>query len=177
MRALAKQIHFSDFFEEFDNLTQKPNILKLFEQYIDVRSFIPYEFYQKYYSLTGHPRKYPLEAFVSAFIFKMFFSIPTVSLLITLLNISKDLREACDFTSVPHKSQFSRFLIDFYDEIYLMFHRLVDITDLICRKINSFKASILISDTTGFEGYVKENNPKFFESFLKASNKIFYFSK
>ncbi|WP_052045091.1 transposase [Caloranaerobacter azorensis] len=169
MRAFAKQMHFSDFFEEFDNLTEKPNILELFEQYIDIRSLIPYEFYQKYYNTTGHPREYPLEAFVAAFIFKMFFSIPTVSLLITLLNISKELREACGFTTVPHKSQFSRFLINFYNEIYLMFHKLVDITEPICREIDPFKASILISDTTGFEGYVKENNPKFFEAFLKAS--------
>ncbi len=78
----------------------------------------------------------------------MFFSIPTVSLLITFLNISKDLCEACGFSSAPHKSQFSRFLINFYDEIYLMFHKLVDVTDPICRKIDSCKASILISDTT-----------------------------
>ena len=99
----------------------------------------------------------------------MLFSITTISLLITLLNISKELRETCGFTTVPHKSQFSRFLLNFYNEIYLMFHKLVDITEPICREINSFKASILISDTTGFEGYVKENNPKFFKAFLKAS--------
>ncbi|WP_427340885.1 hypothetical protein [Caloranaerobacter sp. DY30410] len=43
MKAFAKQMHFNDFFEEFDNLTQKSNILKLFGQYINVSSFIPYE--------------------------------------------------------------------------------------------------------------------------------------
>jgi hypothetical protein len=174
MKANCKQLKFSDFFKEFDELieTKKPMLLELFEKYIDIKALIPHEFYDSYYSSTGRPRDYSLESMISALIFKCFFSIPTISILIIFLSISSELREACGFKSVPHKSQFSRFLTDFYYEINLMFHRLVDITEPICKEIDSFKSSILISDTTGFEGYVKENNPKFFNSILKASKKL-----
>jgi len=171
MKAISKQLQFGDFFDDFDELIshQKPIILQLFEEYIDVKSFIPNQFFLSYYSNTSHPREYPLESMISAFIFQKFFSIPTTSLLITFLEISSELKDACGFTSIPHKSQFSRFLSDFYHEINLMFHKLVDLTEPICHEIDNNKAAILISDTTGFEGYVKENNPKFFESLLRAS--------
>jgi hypothetical protein len=173
MKTNCKQVSFSDFFEEFNQLvdTKKPMILKYFEDYIDINSLIPHEFYDSYYSSTGRPRDYSLESMISALIFKCFFSIPTISILIIFLSISSELRKACGFESIPHKSQFSRFLTDFYHEINLMFHNLVNLTEPICNEIDSFRSSILISDTTGFEAYVKENNPKFFESFLTASKK------
>lgn len=53
-----------------------------------------------------------------------------------------------------------------------MFHFLVDYTEPICKEIEPFLSSILISDTTGFEAYVKENNPKFFNSILRNSRKM-----
>ncbi|SHJ72407.1 transposase [Paramaledivibacter caminithermalis] len=174
MKANCKQLTFNDFFENFDDFvnTKKPMFLELFENYIDIKSFIPHEFYESYYSSTGRPRDYSLQAMILALIFKCFFSLPKISILILFLSISSELRSACGFTSVPHKSQFSRFMTDFYHEINLMFHRLVDITQPICEEIDPFKSSILISDTTGFEGYVKENNPKFFNSILKASKTL-----
>ena len=170
MKTMYKQIHLSEFINNFDDLidTKKPLLLELFERYIDVNSFIPHSFYSKYYSSTGHPRVYSLSSMISAFIFMNLFSLPTVSVLISVLSISNELREACGFSSIPNKSQFSRFTSVFYDEINLVFHRLVDITQPICNEIDSFKSSILISDTTGFEGFVKENNPKFFNTILNA---------
>ena len=53
-----------------------------------------------------------------------------------------------------------------------MFHYLVDITEPMCKEINSHLATILISDTTGFEAYVKENNPKFHQSLINQGKKI-----
>lgn len=40
------------------------------------------------------------------------------------------------------------------------FNHIVDITEPICEQVSSQLAYILISDTTGIEAYVKENNPK-----------------
>ena len=75
MKTNCKQVSFSDFFEEFNQLvdTKKPMILKYFEDYIDINSLIPHEFYDSYYSSTGRPRDYSLESMISALIFKCFF--------------------------------------------------------------------------------------------------------
>ena len=56
--------------------------------------------------------------------------------------------------------------------IFEMFNKLVEITEPICREINKKKADYLIYDTTGFESYVAENNPKFFNSKLKQAKKF-----
>ena len=53
-----------------------------------------------------------------------------------------------------------------------MFNKLVDITEPICREIDKKKADYLIYDTTGFEPYVAENNPKFFNAKLKQAKKF-----
>ncbi|EOC99704.1 hypothetical protein L21TH_2267 [Caldisalinibacter kiritimatiensis] len=37
------------------------------------------------------------------------------------------------------------------------------------KEVNPFLSSILITDTTGFEPYVKENNPKFYQSQLRKA--------
>lgn len=117
----------------------------------------------------GRFRDYHLSSMISALILQKLFSIPETTLLITFLEFSEELRDFCGFDNVPHESQFSRFNTNFYTEINQMFHKLVDITEPICKKINSELSNILISDTTGFEAYVKENNPKFFESILRAA--------
>ncbi len=69
---------------------------------------------------------------------------------------------------MPHPSQFSRFKSLFYDQIIEMFHHLVDFIPDFAIVTNEHLAKILIMDTTGFELYVKENNPKFFQSILKT---------
>lgn len=78
MNAVCKQIHLSNFIDDFDKVinTEKPLLLKLFEQYIDINSFMPHEFYQSYYSNTDHPRYYSLASMISAFVFQKFFSFP-----------------------------------------------------------------------------------------------------
>jgi len=54
-----------------------------------------------------------------------------------------------------------------------MFNKVVDITEPICREIDKKKADYLIYDTTGFEPYVAENNPKFFNAKLKQAKNFF----
>jgi hypothetical protein len=48
-----------------------------------------------------------------------------------------------------------------------MFENLVDLTEPICKNIDSNLASMTIFDTSGIEAYVQENNPKFINSLIK----------
>jgi hypothetical protein len=141
----------------------------LLDEFINISDFIPFSFYQNYYSKLGTKRDFSLESMLNAFILKNILSIPSIDLLITFLSISPSIRNFCGFLRVPHKSQFSRFKSEYLDDLNDLFHNLVDKTDDISKKINSFLSSILITDTTGFEAYVTENNPKFYQSELRKS--------
>ena len=106
---------------------------------------------------------------LNAFIVKNILSIPSVDLLITILSISSELRQFCGLLKVPHKSQFSRFKSTFLDNLNGLFNILVNFTEDISKEINPFLPSILITDTTGIEAYVTENNLKFYKSQLRKS--------
>lgn len=167
----AKQLHFHDIssdFNDFFNQNQS-NLLSLLNEFIDISEFIPFSFYQKYYSDLGTNRDFSLESMLLAFILKNILSIPTIDLLISLLHISPEMRSFCGFLRVPNKSQFSRFKSNFSDELGDMFHHLVDVTEELAKEVNPFLSSILITDTTGFELYVTENNPKFYQSQLRKA--------
>jgi len=167
----AKQITFSNIstkFKKFFNQNQN-NLLSLLDEFIDISDFIPFSFYRKYYSKFGRKRDFTLESMINAFIIKNIFSIPTVDLLIIFLQTSSELRDFCGFSTVPNKSQFSRFKSSYFENLNDLFHNLVDITQDLSEAVSPFLASILISDTTGFEAYVKENNPKFYQSYLRKA--------
>lgn len=171
MPNLAKQLnfcHISTDFDKFYNQNQN-DLLSMLSEFIDISDFIPFSFYQKYYSHFGSKRDFSLESMLNAFIIKNILSIPSTDLLITFLSISSELRKFCGFLRVPHKSQFSRFKSNFLDDLKDLFNALVDYTEDISEEINPFLSSILITDTTGFEAYVTENNPKFYQSELKKS--------
>lgn len=167
----AKQLSFSDISTDFDKFynQNQNNLLSLLDEFINISDFIPFSFYQNYYSKLGSKRDFSLESMLNAFILKNILSIPSVDLLITFFNISSELRDFCGLLRVPHKSQFSRFKSEYLDDLNDLFHSLVDKTDDISKKINPFLSSILITDTTGFEAYVTENNPKFYQSELRNS--------
>lgn len=96
-----------------------------------------------------------------AFLLQRIFSIPTDLLLLTFLKFSRELRQFCGFTRVPDASTFTRFKQDFKSDLQLFFDHLVDVTELICQRIDMEKASMSIFDTSGIEAYVTENNPKY----------------
>jgi hypothetical protein len=52
-------------------------------------------------------------------------------------------------------------------DLQSLFHRLVDVTEPICQKIDADKAMMTIFDTSGIEAYVTENNPKFANIIIK----------
>lgn len=109
---------------------------------------------------------------LTALIIQKILSIPTLKLLVHVLKLSKELRELCGFKIVPHPSQFSRFKSIFLKDLENFFNNLVNLTEPICQAINPSLSNILIADTTGFEPYVKENNPKFFDSLYRNIEKI-----
>ena len=169
MKANLNQLSFTDIYSNIYEYFQqdKPKLIKLFEQHIDLQNLIPQSFYNHYHADTGHPRIYKLSSMISALILKSMLSIADTSLFINILNLSSELRDICGFTTVPNASQFSRFKIKFEKDLKNFFDYLVEITDPICDEINSYLNDILIVDTTGIEAYVNENNPKKFDTLLR----------
>ena len=169
MKENLNQLSFTDIYSNIDEYFQqdKPKLIKLFEQHIDLQNLIPQSFYNHYHADTGHPRIYKLSSMISALILKSMLSIADTSLFINILNLSSELRDICGFTTVPNASQFSRFKIKFEKDLKNFFDYLVEITDPICDEINSYLNDILIVDTTGIEAYVNENNPKKFDTLLR----------
>lgn len=174
MQANLNQLSLTDIYSNVDEYFQqdKPKLIKLFEQHIDLHFLIPQSFFNHYYATTGRPREYSLTSMISALIIKSMLSIADISLFITILNLSSELRELCGFSTVPNASQFSRFKITFEKDLETFFHSLVELTQPICKKINADLSEILIVDTTGIEAYVKENNPKLFDTLLRQSKKL-----
>ncbi|MGO1581567.1 MAG: transposase [Peptoniphilaceae bacterium] len=167
----AKQINLCDISSDFDEFyyQNQENLLSLIDKFININEFIPESFYDDYYLNFGRPRDYSLESMLLTFLLKDLFSLPSIRVMIVLLNNSKDLREFLGFLKIPNESQFSRFKLKFLDNLGDLFHNLVDATEDMANEINPFLSSILITDTTGFEPYVTENNPKFFQQKLKKA--------
>jgi hypothetical protein len=164
-----KQLKLADVFEECQEIldSDKPRFLTLLENHIDLDSIIPVSFRKHYYAATGRSRKYPLTAMLWALILQRIFSIPTDSLLLVFLNYSSSLRDFCGFSKVPDASKITRFKQDFLSDLQSVFENLVDLTEPICRAIDSAKADMTIFDTSGIEAWVTENNPKYANKIIK----------
>lgn len=166
---IKNQLTLSDIYENckgiFDN--EQSKFITLLENTIDVADFIPAPFYDAFYRHFGRNRIYSLEAFISALMLQKIYSIPTDALLINILRLSKELRDFCGFVKVPDASKLTRFKQDFVLELTVMFNKLVDLTEPICKEIDSTLAAALAYDTSGIEAYVTENNPKYINSLIR----------
>ena len=60
MKENLNQLSFTDIYSNIDEYFQqdKPKLIKLFEQHIDLQNLIPQSFYNHYHADTGHPRIY-----------------------------------------------------------------------------------------------------------------------
>ena len=125
-------------------------------------AFVPDRIYDKH-SNRRLQQFFPksLTSLLWALIIQRLFSIPTDSLLLTILKYSKELREFCGFTKVPDASKITRFKQEFIDDLQVFFDSLVDLTEPILQQIDADKASMSVFDTTGLEAYVTENDPKY----------------
>ena len=151
-----KQLKLADIFEDCKNIFEedKPQFLSLLEEHINLSDYIPLEFYNHFYASTGRSRKYSLTSLLWAVILQKIFSIPTDQLLLVFLHYSQHLRDFCGFKKVPDASKITRFKQDFENDIENVFHNLVDITEPICKAIDSEKADMLLFDTSGIEAWV-----------------------
>ena len=154
---------------------QRPELLELLDKYIDINTYIPYSFKKAFYSNTGRPRGCSLYGFISALVLQKVFNIPTDTLLILILKLSKEVRSFCGIVSVPDASKWTRFKQDFSKYLEDMFISLVDITEPICNEIDPFLASILSYDTSAIESYVSENNPKQLNSTINKLKAYYHF--
>ena len=164
-----KQQTLGDIYEDCQELLEenKPAFLSLLEQYIHIEDYIPSTFWNRFYLSAGRNRKYPLTGFIWALLIQKIFSIPTDTLLLTILHYSKPLREFCGFTKVPDASKITRFKQEFHMDLQSVFEKFVDVTEPICQAIDAEKADMTIFDTSGYEAWVSENNPKYINKILQ----------
>ena len=153
----------------------KPEFLSLLEEHIDFWYLIPAEFCWAFNRRMGRPREYLLEGLLKFCLLQKILGVEEDSRLITILKLSRELREYCGFDGVegvPDGSKITRFKQDFVVYIQKVFDNLVEITEPICRELDSRKSDYLIYDPTGIEAYVAENNPKFLNAKLKQAKSI-----
>ena len=169
------QISLKDTFSDCQDmfLDDAPSFFQLLSDHFDLDQFIPAGFLSAFYRSIGRTRTYPLHGFLSAFILQKIFSIPTDSLLLLFLHLSKELRDFCGFSRVPDASLLSRFKHDFEPYIEQMFQLMVDHTEPICQAVDASLAQMLTFDTSGIELYVSENNPKTLNALIRKL-KAFY---
>lgn len=85
---------------------------------------------------SGRKRIYSLESFIRFFILQKIIGIDTDSAMLRTLSLSKELRDFCGFVKVPDASKITLFKQQFCDHLADFFHRLVDITEPICRELD-----------------------------------------
>jgi hypothetical protein len=75
MPVSAKQLNFCDISTDFDKFynQNQNNLLNLLNQFINISDFIPFSFYQKYYSHFGTKRDFSLESMLSLLFLKIFY--------------------------------------------------------------------------------------------------------
>ena len=134
----------------------KPEFIRMLETHIDLKRIIPYEFNWVFYLKMGRPREYSLEGFIRFCLLQKILGITLDSTMLTILRLSRELLEYCGFNKVPDASKITRFKQDFTKHIKLMFDRLVEITEPICRELDAKKAAYLIYDPTGILANVAE---------------------
>jgi hypothetical protein len=147
-------------------------LIPLLEKYLDFDALIPVSFHCAYYLHKGRKRINALTSFVKALLLKQILGMKEDTQLLTLLHFSEELRAYCAFEKLPDASQLSRFRQDFCPYIEQLFYQLVELTEPICREMDSKKADYLIFDTTGIEPQVKENNPKFLNTKLNQAKQF-----
>ena len=163
MQSLNVQTSINDIYED------TPKFLRLLKEHIKLETLIPSEFYEAFNKDIGRPRDYSLESFIWFHQLKNIIGIPRDKAFLTVLEFSAELREFCGFEKVPAASEITRFRQDFAEHLRLVFERLVEETEPICRAIDPKKADYLIYDPTGIKAYVAENNPKFLNEKLTAA--------
>ena len=147
------------------------SILEKLKTHIKIESYIPPGFRRAFYKDTGRPPGYKLESFLWYLILQSITGIACDNKFLWLLTICKELREFCEFKTVPDAGKITAFKQNFVEYIGMVFLNFVDATEPLCKLLDPKKSGYLIYDPTGIESYVKENNPKFLNSKLTQAKK------
>jgi hypothetical protein len=150
----------------------KPELFKLLDEHLDWDVIIPQAFFNAFYKRFGRNREYGLESFLRSLFLQRVFHYLEDSQLLNTLRFSREMRKFCRFSKVPDAAKLTRFKQDFCGHIRSVFERLVELTEPICREMDTALADLLVFDTTGVESYVTENNPKFMAAKLRQAKSI-----
>ena len=148
------------------------DMLENLKKYIRLEKYIPIEFYEAYYNETGRPRGNTLESMIWYLVLQSLIGIIEDSKFLLVVELSREIREFIGFASVPDAGKVSAFKQTFVEYIAMVFERLVEATEPICKELDPKKSGYLIYDTTGVEAYVKENNPKYLNGKLANAKKV-----
>lgn len=88
-------------------------------------------------------------------------------MLILFLSLCKGLRDFCGFSKVPNAPLSTRFKQDFLPFVEDIFNKLVDVTEPICKTVDSSLSGMLAFDTSEIELYVAENNTKALNTLIR----------
>ena len=116
-----RQISLKDAFSDCQDMfvDDAPSFFQLLNEHFDIQEFIPSVFRNAFYQHFGRKRDYPLEGFLSALILQKIFSIPSDSLLLLFLRLSRELRDFCGFSKVPDAPLLTRFKQNFdYEPLF-----------------------------------------------------------
>lgn len=158
--------------DEIDSLKGDKRLAVL--RQVDISQFIPPEVKTYYYLDTGRP-PFSLESMLLALLAQKVLKIPTIELLITVLELSPSLRRFCGFfKAIPDESTFCRFKQRLGPENFKkILAQLAEETSRLLTQENKdpFAQKLLLVDTTGLKVPVKENNPKYFTSLKRKTEK------
>ena len=166
---LPQQLTLPGVLDEVIDLREKDvaEFFSLLKANLDIASLIPVEFYRSYHNRLGRNRSYPLSDMISAFLLQKIIGIAQDNVLLSFLSLCQPARVFCDLSNAPSASRFSRFKTEFYEYIHAFFDSLVDLVNPVFLETDPHKASQISYDTTGIEGYVKENNPKYLNAIIR----------
>ena len=123
MQNLNVQISINDIYEDM------PKFLNELKEHIKMEMLIPRGFYKTYYKTTGRPRNNKLESFIWFFQLENIIGIADDAVFLRVLLCSRELREFCEFKTVPKPCDITTFRERFGGCIELMFLNLVDTLD------------------------------------------------
>jgi len=121
----------------------KPEFLALLDTHINFSDLIPGEFTLAFYRRYGRPRGCTLVSFIKFLVLQKTLGIDTDSAMLTILRVSRELREFCEFETVPDASKITRFKQDFVEYLQKLFDNLVELTEPICHELDAKKSGVV----------------------------------
>lgn len=115
----------------------KPELFRLLDEHLDWDDIIPNTFYYAFYQKAGRRRTYEQESFLHTLFLQRIFHYVEDSQRLNTLRFNYEMRNYCGFQKVPDVSKITRFKQDFCRHIRDVFERLGDLTEQVCREMET----------------------------------------